>query len=261
MPQTASAEPNPISSFWMNDDGWQVAWPAAIAFAILFHGVAFVAGEQAPPKKKADPIVMAIALPPPPPEVIAPPPEPEPEKPKPKEKKAELPPDIPPPPNETPPVETNEPPPPIVTGVTADSVVEGANSGINVRVGNTTFGDPNNEPLTKAEDVQPIRAKVQFDAAAYRRTAITMINKQKRYPRKARVMGLEGNVIVRVELDRGGKIVGSPVVMGKGSGHDVLDDEAIRMVQAAAPFPDIVGDDVELPHRVVFPVQFRLIDP
>lgn len=259
MADAARAETSSISSFWMNDDGWQVAWPAAIAFALLFHGVAFVAGEQTPPKKRQDPIVMAIALPPPPPPEITPP-EPEPPRQKPKEKKVELPPDTPPPPNVTPP-DVEETPPTPVTGISADSVVQGGAAGMNVRVGNTTFGDVNKEEFTKPEDVQQIRAKVHFDPAAYRSNAISMVNKQKRYPRKAKVLGLEGNVLVRVELDRDGKLMQDPVVVGRGSGHDVLDAEAVRMVSAAAPFPDIVGDDVDIPHRVVFPVQFRLIDP
>src|SRR5690349_11359550 len=73
------------TSFWMNDEGWQIAWPAAIAFAMLFHGFAFVAGNNAPQKVVQQPISMAIAMPPPPPPPPEPPPPPpEPEKPKPK---------------------------------------------------------------------------------------------------------------------------------------------------------------------------------
>src|SRR3954469_243378 len=91
------------TSFWENDAAWQVTCPAAIAFAMLFHGFAFVASQKAPQKVKQEPITMAIAMPPPPP----PPPEappPEPEKPKPPPVKVDK--KLPPPPNETPPPDT-----------------------------------------------------------------------------------------------------------------------------------------------------------
>lgn len=248
------AEATERTSFWDNDDAWQVTWPAAIAFAMLFHGFAFVMSDHAPVKVKEQPIVMAIAMPPPPP----PPPEPEapPEEkpPPPKEK----PPDKPPPPNETPPPETPPAPSTPVTGVTADSVVANNAGGPQVRVGNTTFGDQNKEKLTPPAEVQKAQA-VPFDRAGYDSGVFAKMDKEKRYPRKAKVLGLEGSCIVALVINRDGSLAEDPKLLGKGSGHDALDAECVRMAKAAAPYPPIVGD-VDIPLRLHKKIQFSLLE-
>ncbi len=243
------------TSFWTNDEGWQVAWPAAIGLAIVVHAFAFMGAAKSPPKKVDPPIEMAIAMPPPPPE----PPPPEPEKPKPKPKPKELPPELPPPPNETTPPDT--PPTEVqpVTGVTDDSVVANSNSGMNVRVGNTTFGNPDDEPFTKPEEVQQITGPT-FDLSAYRKTVFDILNREKRYPRKARVLQLQGRCVVNLALNRDGSLAEEPKLLGKGTGHPVLDEECLRMAKSVR-YPPIVGEVTELPVRVRQPIEFTILDP
>ena len=85
------------------------------------------------------------------------------------------------------------------------------------------------------------------------------MNHEKRYPRKARVLGLEGRCIVKLVLNRDGSLAEDPKLLGKGTGHDVLDEECLRMAKEAKR-PPIVGD-VELPVHVTQAIDFRVIDP
>ena len=65
----ANEELAPIAtSFWTNDEGWQIGWPAALLLALVVHAFAFMGAAKTPPKKIDPPIEMAIAMPPPPPE-------------------------------------------------------------------------------------------------------------------------------------------------------------------------------------------------
>ncbi len=243
------------SSFWMNDEGWQIAWPAAIAFAMIVHAVAFVASANAPAKAVAERVTMAISMPPPPP----PPPPPELEQPKPKPPAKEPPPkqDLPPPPNEEPPptpVQDAQP----VTGLTADSVVANSASDTVARVGNTTFGDQNKETFTPPVEVQKASAR-PFDLDGYRRRVFDAMNKEKRYPRKARVLGLEGKCLVKVMVNRDGSLAGDPKILGKGTGHESLDQECLRLAKAIQ-YPALEGD-VEAPLHLTRAIAFSLMDP
>jgi protein TonB len=240
------------SSFWMNDEGWQIAWPAAIAFATLFHGVAFVASHHAPAKVKNERVTMAIAMPPPPPPPeIAPPPE---DKPKPKPPKD----DLPPPPNEEPPPEAPVEDVKPVTGLTADSVVADSASDVVARVGNTTFGDQNQEEFTPPREVPKPTAR-PFDLEGYRKRVFDAMNKEKRYPRKARVLGLEGKCVVKVMINRDGSLSGSPKLLGKGTGHQSLDAECLRLARDIQ-YPALEGD-VEVPLHLTRAIAFTLMDP
>lgn len=243
------------SSFWTNDDGWQIAWPAAIAFAVLFHGIAFLATTHAPAKIVAERVTLAISMPPPPlPPEVAPPPEPEKPKPKAPPPKTEL----PPPPNEEPLPEARVEDIKPVTGLTADSVVADSASDITARVGNTTFGDQNQEALTLPAEVQRPTAR-PFDLEGYRKRVFDAMNKEKRYPRKARVLGLEGKCIVKVMINRDGSLAGEPKLIGRGTGHDSLDDECLRLAKAFR-YPALEGD-VETPLHLTRAIAFTLMDP
>ena len=56
------------------------------------------------------------------------------------------------------------------------------------------------------------------------------INKHKRYPRKAKKLGLHGRVIVLFAIDETGKLVDAKVIRGV---DEILDKEALRVVLAA----------------------------
>ncbi|MGB1700420.1 MAG: energy transducer TonB family protein, partial [Nannocystaceae bacterium] len=69
--------------------------------------------------------------------------------------------------------------------------------------------------------------------------------------------GLEGDVVVKIRVDRVGKLIGLPSV-AKSCGHEVLDQEALRMVQQAAPFRPLPSTFVKDTATIKLPVRFRL---
>lgn len=83
------------------------------------------------------------------------------------------------------------------------------------------------------------------------------VARERRYPAQARRLGLEGTVRVRLRLRRDGTLAGPPEVAGP-AGVGLLEAEALRMVEAAAPFaplPEVLpGSEREF----VIPVRFAL---
>lgn len=69
------------------------------------------------------------------------------------------------------------------------------------------------------------------------------------YPPEAVARGLEGEVVVAVEVDASGRIVDASVVAG--SGHALLDEAALRAVQRVGRLPGAA-------RRFLLPVRFRL---
>ena len=84
------------------------------------------------------------------------------------------------------------------------------------------------------------------------------MNKAKRYPRKAQVLGLEGKCMVVVKLNHDGSLAGPPKIFGKGTGHPDLDEECIAMATRTT-FPTI-PDNVAAPVTFRFPIEFTLVN-
>lgn len=67
------------------------------------------------------------------------------------------------------------------------------------------------------------------------------------YPDAARRQGVSGNLLLQVALEPDGSVYNITVL--KSSGHKVLDDAAIRIVELAAPFPPLpqkIREDTDL---------------
>lgn len=62
-----------------------------------------------------------------------------------------------------------------------------------------------------------------------------IINQKIRYPRAARIRGEEGTVVVVFTIKKDGNI--SHPQIASGSGHALLDENAVNAIQSAAPFP------------------------
>jgi protein TonB len=97
----------------------------------------------------------------------------------------------------------------------------------------------------------------QGELRAYARAVRAELVRHRRYPPAALRLGLEGVAKVELAIDRRGSLVGAPRVI-QSSGHAVLDEEALRVVEAAAPFvaPPQHGDKDVL--VFVIPIDFRL---
>jgi TonB family protein len=92
---------------------------------------------------------------------------------------------------------------------------------------------------------------------AYREQLSRHVTRGLRYPSQAVRLRLEGTARVRVRINRDGSLAGPPRLEGS-SRFRVLDLEALRVVEASAPFsplpPELSRESVEF----VIPVSFSL---
>jgi protein TonB len=77
------------------------------------------------------------------------------------------------------------------------------------------------------------------------------IQRELTYPPLARRRRLEGTVVAGFEIDHAGQPRGIEIL--ESSGFSILDNEVVKIIQRAAPFP-------HMPERVEVPVSFRLVD-
>jgi protein TonB len=142
--------------------------------------------------------------------------------------KAPIPNQEPPPPPPKP-----EPPPPVRFGATEQSVTKGP-SDFAIPVGNTTIADPKNV-AKPGEQVQPLPAAAPGVAPAPVFRAASPIEikeypsiddddpfRNTDYTEEARRLEIEGETVVRVEVDERGKVHGVKVVKGLGHGLDEI---------------------------------------
>jgi len=97
----------------------------------------------------------------------------------------------------------------------------------------------------------------ESELLAYREGLSRRVGRQRRYPARAVRLRLEGTARVRVRLYRDGSLAGPPRLEGS-SRFRVLDQEALRMVEAAAPFAPLPASLRREPVEFVIPVNFSL---
>ena len=204
------------------------------------------------------------------PEVQAPPPKPKP-KPKPKKRKRK---------KATPKVEKKEPPksktpPPIrrIVGLSMESTAQGG-SGPSFAVGTSRMGetakravDPkraSKEPKQDKSETLPISDTREQRTAAHIPTRDVAFTKPKRlkpskapYPAVLKAQGIEGDVLVRVSLDKSGKV--SSVKIVKGSGQKTF-DEAARKAAFAEKFSPARRNGKAIPFTLSYHYRFRIED-
>ncbi|WP_394209687.1 energy transducer TonB [Enterovibrio calviensis] len=122
---------------------------------------------------------------------------------------------------------------------------------------------PIEKPKKQATDNKPIdtRANAQMNQA--KDSAPVMVERpqfkvrpsQPAYPRMAMRKGMQGNVLIEVWLDEGGKQIKQALV--KSSGFDLLDSAAMSAVKKWR-FQSHTVNGVALAHRVRIPVRFNL---
>jgi TonB family protein len=87
--------------------------------------------------------------------------------------------------------------------------------------------------------VQPQFGSVTPAVETWTKKIIAQIVAQQEYPRSAQVRRAEGKVRVRVTVADNGAIAGTEVI--EASAFDVLNREAVRTIERAAPFPNPPG--------------------
>ncbi|MGE5493328.1 MAG: energy transducer TonB [Actinomycetota bacterium] len=115
-----------------------------------------------------------------------------------------------------------------------------------------------NDTPSAAPAPRPAPATVAVEAVVlddYGRALSELLAHQQQYPRLAALRGWEGEVRLRLRLARKGSLVAVQVV--HSSGHEVLDQHALNLVQTAAlpAPPDSLGDK-EI--QVVIPINYKL---
>ena len=76
------------------------------------------------------------------------------------------------------------------------------------------------------------------------------------YPRLAAMRGWEGEVRLRIHIARKGSIVS--VELAQSSGFDLLDQSAIKLVEASGPLPPLPEALQGREFEILVPVQYRL---
>jgi protein TonB len=199
-----------------NDSSQPTLMWALIGSLMLHAFIALVLPNLAMNAPKQEPLVVELAQqappPPPPPE----PPKPEPIKPKPQIKPVVVPTEIkndptaPPPPPEViataPQVEAPPPKTPPVAIVPREPA----------------------KPVVVPVDTTEVRDN--YDNALW-----SAIVKHKQYPRIAQMRDWQGEAIVELQIDGNGKLKSKKII--QSSGHEVLDKQALDMVEKALPFP------------------------
>jgi protein TonB len=82
------------------------------------------------------------------------------------------------------------------------------------------------------------------------------IAKHKKYPRIAQMRGWQGEAMVELQIDGNGKVLSSKI--HTGSGHEVLDKQALEMVARASPLPQPPEALRGQSFTLLVPIAFRL---
>lgn len=97
---------------------------------------------------------------------------------------------------------------------------------------------------------------VEKARVSYRDLVATKLARAKRYPERAVRNQVTGRGVIRLQIDATGSVVAANVAESTHS--EVLDDELLRMVDRAAPFPEFPETMKQTNLSLLIPVSFRL---
>jgi len=80
--------------------------------------------------------------------------------------------------------------------------------------------------------------------------------RHKRYPHYARARHMTGTVAIRIAINRQGEVIESSIE--QSSGHRILDDATLRMLERASPLPKPPDSVDERQLSMIIPVRFSL---
>ena len=98
--------------------------------------------------------------------------------------------------------------------------------------------------------------KIKSAKSDYSNLLANAISKYKQYPKLAQVRGWQGIVIVEIEMSPTGAVLS--MTIKKSSGYEVLDAEAMQMIQRAMPLPQPPESLKSKNFTVLVPVSFQL---
>jgi protein TonB len=150
------------------------------------------------------------------------------------------------PPETKPEVKPVEPPPPEVKRVEEHKAAP------------LTTASPRSERNTAARPAAPSPGAVASRAAlaSWQSEVVSKLQRVKRYPRGAEERREQGVVTVAFTVSRSGGVLSRHIM--RGSGHAELDQEALAMVQRAAPFPPFPPGMTQASAQLSAPIRFSL---
>jgi len=101
--------------------------------------------------------------------------------------------------------------------------------------------DKSTMALSKRPKKRRISASTkEFAAAAYMRAWEMKVERigNMNYPQEARQKGLNGSLMLSVDINPDGSVPSGGIVVSRSSGHPVLDDAAVKIVRLGAPYAD-----------------------
>ena len=119
-----------------------------------------------------------------------------------------------------------------------------------------TFPQTADVPRSKPSPVDQQANRAPDSSAQYIRELAARLSQVKRYPEVAVALHEEGTVLLSFQIDRAGRLLAWTIV--SSSGHDDLDNEVVRMIAAAAPFPPFPPSWVQPEKEFRVPIGFSL---
>ncbi|HQN65519.1 MAG TPA: energy transducer TonB [Methylophilus sp.] len=111
-------------------------------------------------------------------------------------------------------------------------------------------------PAEPPKVIEPSPAEVDDALSEYGNQLGRAIAKHKQYPRIAQMRGWQGDVILDLKIDGGGKVLSASV--RESSGFEALDKQALEMARKAAPFPAPPQALRNRTFNITVPVSFKL---
>jgi periplasmic protein TonB len=103
----------------------------------------------------------------------------------------------------------------------------------------------------------PAPKAAEVDLSGYRDGLHRALSGARRYPMIARRLGLEGEAEVRIVVRSDGSLGAEPELL-RSTGHDVLDEEVLRLAKAVAPYPPLPAGYPDGEAEFLIPVVFAL---
>ena len=104
--------------------------------------------------------------------------------------------------------------------------------------------------------IVPSQAEINAALNGYNNALWGKIGKYKQYPKIAQMRGWQGEVIVELLLDGNGKLKSKKIITS--SGYEVLDKQALEMIDKAAPFPSPPEALRASSFSITVPIPFKL---
>ncbi|MBN4054598.1 energy transducer TonB [Nitrospira defluvii] len=118
----------------------------------------------------------------------------------------------------------------------------------------TVLSEPS--PHSTGSDVSRLNEEAEAAIVAYEQQLVAWLEQHKRYPRQAKRLGIVGEGLLRIRIDRAGQT--QFVALERGTGHRLLDRAALDMVHRANPFPSIPKNDSREEIEFIVPLAFIL---